>query len=231
MLTCMISQGPPPPPLPEPTPVTAEEVDSLAAQLPSASCPSAEHSSNSELSSNFSSLALSTSPHRSLNPFVQPTDNSADQQLLDSIRRAFSSLPSLEASFRRAPAPPSSSPAPTTLQHRLPTIETLATFYGLIKSRPKAMELLRGEVERLLERPGETIWDGNGGWVVSLLEVSSSAFGEANSRSSSGFAGTWGGSEHDGADLPRYQQCPIWWSDYTPDQERRHRLVARFIGL
>jgi hypothetical protein len=26
-------------------------------------------------------------------------------------------------------------------------------------------------------------------------------------------------------------QCPIWWSEYTPDQERRHRLVARFIGL
>lgn len=35
------------------------------------------------------------------------------------------------------------------------------------------MELLRDAVESLLERPGETVWDGNGGWVVSLVEVSS----------------------------------------------------------
>lgn len=34
------------------------------------------------------------------------------------------------------------------------------------------MDTLRDVVEALLEWPGEEVWDGDGGWIVTLLEVS-----------------------------------------------------------
>jgi hypothetical protein len=143
------SLQPAPPPV-NPTPVTEDEVLHLARRLSTpASCGSAD------LSSQLSSLALNSTT----------TSDDPESLLLAYIRTAFSNLESIEKSFRPAstPLPPATSP--------LPTFKTITIFYDLVKARPKALNTLREHVEAILRRPGPSLLEGDGGWVVVLFEV------------------------------------------------------------
>ncbi|GAA6046592.1 hypothetical protein JCM3770_006226 [Rhodotorula araucariae] len=87
-----------------------------------------------------------------------------EELLLTLVATAFDNLPSLEASFR--PSQPASSPSSS----RLPRLTTLTALYNLVKVRPAALDLLRGQIESLLRRPGPTLHDSDGTWLVALFE-------------------------------------------------------------
>ncbi len=97
-------------------------------------------------------------------------DDDAESVLLAALSTAYTSLPSLSASFRQ-PA------SPTRFRHDTTPIishDTLTTFYNLVESRPRAMQLLRERTAALLERPGRGCVgpgaSGDGGWAVAMLE-------------------------------------------------------------
>lgn len=93
------------------------------------------------------------------------SDDDPEDTLLALVATAFDNLPSLEGSFRPAQ---SSSSAPSA---RLPRRETLAALYDLARVRPAALNLLRGQVDALLRRPGPTLLASDGAWLVALFEV------------------------------------------------------------
>ncbi|GAA5925096.1 hypothetical protein JCM3775_006364 [Rhodotorula graminis] len=100
-----------------------------------------------------------------------PDDDRQDDPedtLLALVATAFDNLPSLEASFRPAPGP-STTPSPSR-RSRLPRHDTLVALYDLVRHRPVALDLLRGQVDSLLRRPGPTLLDSDGAWLVSLFE-------------------------------------------------------------
>ncbi|GAA6035922.1 hypothetical protein JCM8097_005167 [Rhodosporidiobolus ruineniae] len=80
---------------------------------------------------------------------------------------AFNNLPSIDASFR--PSFSSSSSSEPSRPAR-PTLSTLRAVYDLVKLRPAALEILRSQVEAVLRRPGPTLAEGDGGWMIVLLE-------------------------------------------------------------
>ncbi|GAA5907558.1 hypothetical protein JCM6882_004407 [Rhodosporidiobolus microsporus] len=99
---------------------------------------------------------------------VQDDDDDPEDVLLAYLVSAFDNLPSIDASFRASPAAsPSLSPPPVA---PLPRFDTLDKVYALVKDRPAAMDVLRSQVEGVLRRPGVTLLDGDGGWIVTLLE-------------------------------------------------------------
>lgn len=79
-----------------------------------------------------------------------------EQQLLLYID-AFRSICNLEASFRDSQGQP-------------PTLSTLTLFYDLVTASPRALVALRRHVDALLRRPGSSLQDSDGGWVLILLE-------------------------------------------------------------
>ncbi|BGP44507.1 Putative E3 ubiquitin-protein ligase [Rhodotorula kratochvilovae] len=48
--------------------------------------------------------------------------------------------------------------------------DNLPTLYDLVKIRPVALDLLRGQIDSLLRRPGPTLLNSDGSWLVSLYE-------------------------------------------------------------
>ncbi|GAA5828232.1 hypothetical protein JCM11251_002647 [Rhodosporidiobolus azoricus] len=89
-------------------------------------------------------------------------DDDPEDLLLAYLVSAFDNLPSINASFR-----PTQS---TSTALSLPRYEVLSKFYALVRERPAAMDVLRGQVEGVLRRPGVTLLDGDGGWVITLIE-------------------------------------------------------------
>lgn len=91
-----------------------------------------------------------------------------EEALLDAIETAFADLPSLEASFRPAGAVTSGY---TKSRRRLPSRTVLRRLHRLAKLRPAVADQLRTSIERLLRRPGPTLLDSDGGWLISLFEA------------------------------------------------------------
>ncbi|GAA5837163.1 hypothetical protein JCM9279_005604 [Rhodotorula babjevae] len=138
-------------PVPDATPVTEAQVLALVDRLDS------RHSeTDHDLAHRLGALELAS-----------PDDDRQDDPedtLLALVATAFDNLPSLEASFRPAPGPSTSS------SPRLPRHSTLVALYDLVRHRPVALDLLRGQVDSLLRRPGPTLLDSDGAWLVSLFE-------------------------------------------------------------
>ncbi|TNY21652.1 Proteophosphoglycan ppg4 [Rhodotorula diobovata] len=137
-------------PVPDATPVTEAQVLDLVRRF-------AERrtETDAELAHRLGALELE-SPSSS--------DDDPEDTLLALVATAFDNLPSLEGSFRPAQ---SSSSAPSA---RLPRRETLAALYDLARVRPAALNLLRGQVDALLRRPGPTLLASDGAWLVALFE-------------------------------------------------------------
>ncbi|GAA5856174.1 hypothetical protein JCM8547_000803 [Rhodosporidiobolus lusitaniae] len=90
---------------------------------------------------------------------------------------AFNNLPSIEASFRPSSPFPveqggiaSPSPSPSRSTDGLPKQEILSKVYDLVKRKPAAMEVLRAQIEAVLRRPGPTVLESDGGWLITLFE-------------------------------------------------------------
>ncbi|GAA5898192.1 hypothetical protein JCM8208_000178 [Rhodotorula glutinis] len=133
-------------PVPDATPVTEAQVLALVDRL------AARHSeTDHDLAHRLGALELASA------------NDDPEDTLLALVATAFDNLPSLEASFRPAPGPSSSS-------SRLPRHATLVALYDLVRHRPVALDLLRGQVDSLLRRPGSTLLDSDGAWLVSLFE-------------------------------------------------------------
>ncbi|GAA6022166.1 hypothetical protein JCM10207_003931 [Rhodosporidiobolus poonsookiae] len=90
-------------------------------------------------------------------------DDDPEDLLVAYLVSAFNNLPSLEGSFR----PPAITEA---AEPPLPSLETLNKVYDLVKVRPAAMEVLRGMVEGILRRPGPTLEESDGAWLIALIE-------------------------------------------------------------
>lgn len=90
-------------------------------------------------------------------------EDDPEDLLLAQLATAFTNLPSLDASFRRTRS---------TSHSNLPQQSTLSRLYELVKLRPAALKVLRDQVDAILRRPGPTLAEGDGGWVIALIEVS-----------------------------------------------------------
>jgi hypothetical protein len=91
-------------------------------------------------------------------PFDDPALSQAPEMLfVDRLKRAFSNIQTVEASFRD--------------RGQLPTLATLSLLYNLILGRPSALDAVRDATETILRRPGSGIKDSDGGWVITLMEV------------------------------------------------------------
>ncbi|GEM06098.1 E3 ubiquitin-protein ligase HECTD2 [Rhodotorula toruloides] len=88
-------------------------------------------------------------------------EDDPEDVLLAHLATAFTNLSSLDASFR----PTRSNSAPN-----LPQYSTISRLYELIRLRPAVLEVLRDQVDAILRRPGPTLAEGDGGWVVALME-------------------------------------------------------------
>lgn len=133
--------------------------------------------------------------------------------LLEAIDSAFANLPSVEASFR----PPVPETAGQTRRRRVPTWQTVRHVYDVVTERPAAVENLRERVDAVLQRPGPTLLDSDGTWLITLFEVRlnlRSCDMTLKSMPDCGMA-----------------QCPVFTARVTPDPPVRHRLQARLIGL
>ncbi|GAA5873156.1 hypothetical protein JCM3774_000067 [Rhodotorula dairenensis] len=86
--------------------------------------------------------------------------------LLEAIDAAFANLPSVEASFRsRAPDTTGKTP-----RRRVPTWQTLRYVYDVATDRPAVLDKLRDRVDAVLLRPGPTLLDSDGTWLIALFE-------------------------------------------------------------
>lgn len=92
--------------------------------------------------------------------------------LLAAVDTAFSNLPSLEASFR--PSSPTST-GQNTPRKRVPSWTTLRRLCDVAAGRPALVERMRERVEAILQRPGPTLLDSDGTWLIALFEVGSTA--------------------------------------------------------
>ncbi|BGP04499.1 Putative E3 ubiquitin-protein ligase [Rhodotorula toruloides] len=88
-------------------------------------------------------------------------EDDPEDLLLAQLATAFTNLPSLDASFRRTRS---------TSHSNLPQQSTLSRLYELVKLRPAALKVLRDQVDAILRRPGPTLAEGDGGWVIALIE-------------------------------------------------------------
>lgn len=89
--------------------------------------------------------------------------------LLAAVDTAFSNLPSLESSFRTSSPPTSMSQQ--TPRKRLPSWRTLRRLCDVTASRPAVVDRMRERVEAILQRPGPTLLDSDGTWLIALFEV------------------------------------------------------------
>ncbi|GAA5972605.1 hypothetical protein JCM11641_002933 [Rhodosporidiobolus odoratus] len=146
------------PPVFEATPITAAQIDKLAQRLKSR-----VEDTDQQLARRLAGIDVDNTS------IEANSEDEPEGLLLAYLVSAFDNLPSLEASFRPAEfaASPSSPPKSPATPQRL---ETLTTFYELVKARPAALDLLRGQVEAILWRPGVTILESDGGWLITLLE-------------------------------------------------------------
>ena len=135
--------------------------------------------------------------------------------LLAAVDTAFSNLPSLEASFR--PSAPPTSTSQKNPRKRVPSWKTLRKLCDVAASRPALVERMRERVEAILQRPGPTLLDSDGTWLIVLFEVCSIA------------------KYDEGKEMclitVDFVQSPVFTAKATPDPEVRHRLQARLIGL
>lgn len=136
-------------PVPEATPATEEAILPLIERL---------EARQIDLTGQIGALDLNQCESR------HDGDNDDPEDLfLAQLSTAFSHLPSLNASFR---------PTRSTSASNLPRYSTLSRLYELAKLRPAALEVLRDQVEAIIQRPGPTLAEGDGGWVIALIEVS-----------------------------------------------------------
>lgn len=88
--------------------------------------------------------------------------------LLTAVDTAFSNLPSLEASFRPSSSTSTGQKSP---RKRVPSWKTLRQLCDTATSRPAVVERMRERVEAILQRPGPTLLDSDGTWLIVLFEV------------------------------------------------------------
>ncbi|GAA5981179.1 hypothetical protein JCM10908_004009 [Rhodotorula pacifica] len=141
-------------PVPKATPVTETELlDLLDPSDPS------NPTATAHLTHRLDDVALEDAP--------VSARASQSRSLLDVIDTAYSNLPSLEASFR-----PATSIAGTgkTARKRLPTWQTLRRLHDAVADRPAVLERLREGVAAILKRPGPTLLDSDGAWLITLFE-------------------------------------------------------------
>ncbi|GAA5960048.1 hypothetical protein JCM8115_004510 [Rhodotorula mucilaginosa] len=87
--------------------------------------------------------------------------------LLTAVDTAFSNLPSLEASFRPSS---STSTGQKNPRKRVPSWKTLRQLSDAATSRPAVVERMRERVEAILQRPGPSLLDSDGTWLIVLFE-------------------------------------------------------------
>ncbi|GAA5922665.1 putative E3 ubiquitin-protein ligase HUL4 [Sporobolomyces koalae] len=96
-----------------------------------------------------------------LDETARETDAESEQNLVDLLVAAFSSLDTLDKSF----LPVASTSAPTS-----PALDTLTLLYSLVSARPDRIVTLRSLVSKLLNRPGNTLDRLSGNWIITLIE-------------------------------------------------------------
>ncbi|GJN92174.1 hypothetical protein Rhopal_005204-T1 [Rhodotorula paludigena] len=134
-------------PVPDATPVTEEQILALVESFRAR-----RNETDEELAQRLSQVELGSS--------CAEHDDDPEDLLLAFIATAFDNLPSLDASFR------SFQPS---LPLAVPSYSTLSAFYDVVKNRPIALDLLRGQVDAILRRPGPTLLQSSA-WLISLIE-------------------------------------------------------------
>ncbi|GAA5973337.1 hypothetical protein JCM21900_001675 [Sporobolomyces salmonicolor] len=152
------------PATPDSTPVSEEQLLKLAERLRPP-----DDDSDEAFAKRLAQLELARSKSSSADGIngVEDVDDPEDL-LLAYLSSAYENLASIDASFR--PTSTLSSHNPYSRPPALPSLSKLSTLYDLVKLRPLAMDLLRGQVEAVLRRPGASLLETDGAWAITLLE-------------------------------------------------------------
>ena len=145
-------------PVPEATPISEAEWLNLL-DLP------ARNPKTSDLAQGLDNVTLEDCSTTAPDPIPLLPD------LLAAVDTAFSNLPSLEASFR--PSAPPTSTSQKNPRKRVPSWKTLRRLCDVAASRPALVDRLRERIEAILQRPGPTLLDSDGTWLIVLFEVRS----------------------------------------------------------
>ena len=136
--------------------VSAEDILKLSERFsPPPSCPPSNET-DEQLARRLHELELASTTR-------QATLDEAEEQLIDYLVRIYDSPAALDSSFHSPPSSRSELPLSSSLQ-------TLDTFYSLIRSKTEVMEVLRAKTEALLRRPGAGLKELSGSWIIALLE-------------------------------------------------------------